>query len=128
MNHSGKAVFALSDEFKVDFNNDVLVVYDDFHLDLGQIRYRPNGSDAGHNGIKSIQYELQSASFPRCRIGIGPFQGNDLVDFVLGEFSNEEELMIPDIFEMCTESIFHWIEHDIQSTMNKFNAKRITKA
>ena len=88
MNLSGEAVRAVMDYYKIS-TKDVLIVYDDLSLELGKIRFRANGSDGGHNGIKSIIYQLNSEDFPRIKIGVGapPHKDFDLADYVLGRFT-----------------------------------------
>lgn len=71
MNLSGEAVRAVMDYYKIDIK-DILIVYDDISLDLGRMRFRANGSDGGHNGIKSIIKQVGTKDFDRLKIGIGP--------------------------------------------------------
>ena len=71
MNLSGEAVRAVSDYYKIGVN-DILVVFDDLSLELGKIRFRQNGSDGGHNGIKSVIQHMGTKDIARLKIGIGP--------------------------------------------------------
>ena len=71
MNLSGEAVRAVVDYYKIPIE-DVLIVYDDLSLELGKIRFRANGSDGGHNGIKSVIQHLGTKDITRLKIGIGP--------------------------------------------------------
>jgi len=90
MNDSGKAVKKMLKFFDVDIK-DLLVVVDDFNIDLGTIRYRTRGSSGGHNGLNSIIEETGRSDFPRLRIGIGPVRNvSSDRDFVLSVFSEEE--------------------------------------
>jgi len=73
---------------EVDLQEDLLIIYDDFHLPFGTLRFRAKGSDAGHNGIKSIIYELESELFSRLKIGAGD-AFSDAVDFVLSDFIDD---------------------------------------
>lgn len=93
MNNSGIAVAEVLDNFGVPGEN-LLVVVDDFHIPLGTLRLRRQGSSGGHNGLYSIMYHLQSENFPRLRFGIGsesmPKQKSGMADFVLSQFADEE--------------------------------------
>ena len=85
MNLSGEAVREAADFYKIPPEN-ILVLFDDINFDVGVMRIRRNGSDGGHNGIKSIIYQLNSDAFPRVKIGVGkkPSPDYDLADYVLG--------------------------------------------
>ena len=92
MNLSGETLGALKSFYKIDINT-LFVVYDDISLDLGKIRFRPKGSDGGHNGIKSIDTAI-GPNYKRIRIGIGHPRDFDSpippVDWVLGKFNAEQ--------------------------------------
>jgi PTH1 family peptidyl-tRNA hydrolase len=110
MNHSGEAAQLIQHFYQV-YNKDTLVVYDELAMAFGQIRARVGGSDAGHNGIKSlIQYIGED--FGRLRIGIGSklAEKADAADFVLGKFSKTEQATVPLILKeasaMLTEYVF----------------------
>jgi len=119
MNRSGFAVHQVMEHFAVSFD-ELLVIYDDYHLPFGTIRFRAKGSDAGHNGIKSIIYELQTETFNRLKIGIGgPF--DDSVDFVLSDFSKGEIDNLEKIFEFAVNGIESWVESGIEKTMSLYN-------
>jgi len=118
MNNSGEAVLALMGTLKVK-PEDIIVVYDDFALRLGQVRIRKNGSAGGHNGIKSIIANI-GENFVRVRIGIG-CPGNEAVDFVLSRFSIEEAKVISGLYVSINECIEEIIVNGIESAMNKFN-------
>ena len=91
MNLSGEAIRQFKDWYKVD-NSQIIIIYDDTSLPVGKMRIRPKGSAGGHNGIKSIIYQLNSDEFPRVKIGIGSPSNPDydLADYVLGKFTKEE--------------------------------------
>ena len=92
MNNSGEAIKEAADFYKIPPEN-ILVLYDDISLDVGVMRIRRKGSDGGHKGIKSIIYHLTSDNFPRIKSGIGkkPHPEMDLADWVLSNFSKEEQ-------------------------------------
>lgn len=87
MNRSGDAITSVKTSQPID---DILIVVDDIYLPLGEIRLRQNGSFGGHNGLKSIGETLGSSSFRRMRIGVGQPDSGQLSDYVLSDFSQEE--------------------------------------
>jgi PTH1 family peptidyl-tRNA hydrolase len=120
MNRSGTAVKKLISHFNVDISS-VLVVVDDFNLPLGKIRLRKNGTHGGHNGLKSI-ISYVGTEFPRLRVGIGPLPQNvDVIDFVLGDFSAQEEIEVQKAVEKAAEASMQFTRADIDAVMNRFN-------
>ena len=127
MNLSGESVRALMDYYKIDIE-DLLVIYDDISLDVGQIRMRGKGSAGGHNGIKSIIQHTGTQEFARIKIGVGQKpEGGDLVKHVLGRFSREEDGMFRDVFALAEEGLLAWLQEDMTSAMNKVNGRRIER-
>ena len=127
MNLSGESVRALMDYYKIDIE-DLLVIYDDISLDVGQIRMRGKGSAGGHNGIKSIIQHTGTQEFARIKIGVGQkLEGGDLVKHVLGRFSREEDGMFRDVFALAEEGLLAWLQEDMKSAMNKVNGRRIER-
>ena len=91
MNLSGESVGALVDYYKVDEETELIVIYDDVSLDVGQLRIRKKGSAGGHNGIKNIIAHLGTETFLRIKVGVGEKPKKyDLADYVLGHFSKAE--------------------------------------
>lgn len=126
MNLSGESVRALMDYYKIDIE-DLLVIYDDISLDVGQIRMRGKGSAGGHNGIKSIIQHTGTQEFARIKIGVGQKpEGGDLVKHVLGRFSREDG-MFRDVFALAEEGLLAWLQEDMKSAMNKVNGRRIER-
>jgi len=127
MNLSGESVRALMDYYKIDIE-DLLVIYDDISLDVGQIRMRGKGSAGGHNGIKSIIQHTGTQEFARIKIGVGQKpEGGDLVKHVLGRFSREKDGMFRDVFALAEEGLLAWLQEDMKSAMNKVNGRRIER-
>ena len=122
MNNSGVAVAALVNHLDVSFT-DVCIIYDDIHLDVGIIRIRQKGSDGGQKGMKSIIYHLDSNEFPRLRIGIGEPIG-DLTDYVLSEFTDDEELLIRQSVNRAVDAVETFITEGTLTTMNQFNSRQ----
>lgn len=121
MNLSGKAIKYWMDKEKIDLEN-ILVIVDDLALPLNKIRIRPGGSDAGHNGLKSIQETLGTTNYPKLRFGIGNnYPKGTQVDFVLGKWSKEEEPVVKLKIDKCVEVIESFATIGLTNTMNKFN-------
>lgn len=132
MNNSGIAVRDVNELFGIELN-DLLVVYDDFQLPLGQLRFRENGSDGGHNGMASVIYYLNTEEIQRLRIGIGgatlPIEDrkNQMADYVLAPFEKNEEPVVTDAVERASIAVQEWTQHGIVYAMNKFNATPTNK-
>jgi peptidyl-tRNA hydrolase, PTH1 family len=120
MNRSGQAIAALTRYFKIA-PEELLVVVDDVALPLGRLRFRPSGSDGGHNGLRSVVDQL-GEMFQRLRIGIGAAPGaEEMVDHVLGTFAPAEEKIVREAIQRSVEAIKHVAEHGITSAMNIYN-------
>lgn len=123
MNLSGNAIRYWLQTEKIPVEN-LLVVLDDLALPFGSLRLKGKGSDAGHNGLRSIQSVLGTQNYSRLRFGIGnDFPKGGQVDYVLGEFSDEEEKALPERFEMCEDIIKSFCLAGLQNAMNQFNNK-----
>jgi PTH1 family peptidyl-tRNA hydrolase len=126
MNLSGKAVKYWIDKEKIAIEH-VLVIVDELALPLSKIRLRPGGSDAGHNGLKSIQETLQTNVYPRLRFGIGNnYPKGGQVDFVLGRWSEAELPVVKKKIEATIEVIESFVLTGIERTMNHANKIEIT--
>ena len=122
MNLSGDAVSALARWYKVE-PSDILVIYDDMDLPVGQMRLRPSGSAGGHNGMKSIILRLSSDQFPRLRIGIGRKENSDTIDYVLGKLNREEqEIQFKLLGDVC-DAVELFVKSGIEPAMNRYNRK-----
>ena len=127
MNLSGRAVNRVVSYYKIPFQ-DLLIVYDDLNLELGQVRIRKKGSSGGHKGIESIMQYLNSEDIPRLRIGVGNPSLNynfDCVSYVLSNFNNDEEDKIAEVIQLSTEAIKTIIEDGFEKAMRKYNRKLI---
>jgi PTH1 family peptidyl-tRNA hydrolase len=94
MNNSGQAVKRITDEAGIAPEN-IVIIYDDLDLSLGEIRVRKEGGAGSHKGMRSIVQNIQTTNFPRIRIGIGPLDPNiDAADFVLSSFTKEEKPLV----------------------------------
>ncbi len=123
MNLSGICVREMVDYYKLT-GEDIIVICDDIHLDVGQLRIRKKGSAGGHNGIKNIIEQLGSEEFMRIRIGVGEKPEKwDLVDYVLGHFPKEEEPLIREALERISKACECIIAEGIEAAMNRYNQK-----
>ena len=124
MNLSGESVRSLLDYYKVDEEQELIVIYDDISLDNGQIRIRAKGSAGGHNGIKNIIAHLGGQVFPRVKVGVGEKPSKyDLADYVLGHFSKEEQVLMDEGYDHAIH-VEMILEGDISAAMNEYNRKK----
>lgn len=125
MNLSGESIRSLVDYYKVDEENELLVIYDDISLDVGQLRIRAKGSAGGHNGIKNIIAHLGTQIFPRIKVGVGEKpKGYDLVDYVLGHFSKSEREMMDEGYDNAVRAAELILSGQLNEAMNEFNRKK----
>jgi PTH1 family peptidyl-tRNA hydrolase len=121
VNLTGEAMREIKRFYKLE-NEDFIVVHDDASMEAGKLKIRPKGSDGGHNGLKSIIFQLQSDVFPRVKIGVGaPPEGWDLVDWVLGKFTDSEIKTLSPVVERVAEILPYLIENGVEKTMNRYN-------
>lgn len=125
MNLSGESVGSLVDFYKVDPTSEVLIIYDDVSLDVGQLRIRKKGSAGGHNGIKSIIAHLGTSEFLRIKVGVGEKpKGYDLADYVLGKFSKEDREVMKEGYQDSVVAASLIARGEIEQAMNEFNKKK----
>ena len=123
MNLSGKAVKYWMDKENIAKEN-ILVITDDLNLPFGTIRIKSKGSDGGHNGLKNIQLLLNSTEYPRFRFGISDdFKKGKQVDYVLGEWDEEEKEKLKERLEISSEVIKSFVSAGLNNTMNTYNGK-----
>ena len=124
MNLSGESVRELVDYYKVEEETELIIIYDDISLDVGQLRIRKKGSAGGHNGIKSIIQHLGTDAFPRIKMGVGEKpKGYDLADYVLGHFSKEERAIMDESAGKATKAVELMVIDEIGEAMNLYNKK-----
>ena len=124
MNLSGEAIRAIIDYYKADAESELIVIYDDVSLDVGQLRIRKKGSAGGHNGIKNIIAQLGHDTFLRIKIGVGEKpKGYDLADYVLGHFSKEELAVMKDSLEKVDGAVNLMLAGEVDRAMNDYNKK-----
>lgn len=122
MNRSGLALRGLRDLEDFEVTRDLLVVVDDAALDVGRVRFRPQGSPGGHNGLKSISGALQSDVYARLRIGVGRKpEGHDLADWVLAPMPDEDEETVVELLPEISRAVTVWVDEGAEAAMNRFN-------
>lgn len=122
MNLSGESVFDACTFYKIPPEN-VIVVCDDISLPTGSVRIREKGSAGGHNGIKSIIYQLNSDNFPRIKLGVGAprHKDYDLKDYVLGRFSKDEIETLREVIITVPDILSSIIKEGAKLAQNKYN-------
>ena len=121
MNLSGKAVKYWLDKENISLEN-LLVVTDDLNLPFGTLRLKTNGSNGGHNGLKDIQDKLNTINYNRLRFGISnEFSKGRQVDYVLGEWTNEESEKLDERLEQASKMLISFAMSGVNHTMNQFN-------
>lgn len=123
MNLSGKAVKYWMDQENIPLEN-ILVITDDLNLSFGTIRIKGKGSDGGHNGLKNINLILNTQNYTRFRFGISDqFKKGQQVDYVLGEWDEQEKTTLPERLEISSEIIRSFGTSGLNNTMNSYNGK-----
>ena len=123
MNLSGHALRYWMQKEKIEIEN-VLILVDDVALPFGTLRLKPQGSDAGHNGLRNIQNILGHNNYARLRFGIGnDFPKGYQVEYVLGKWDEEEQKLLPERIDKAIEMIKSFCLAGLQLTMTQFNNK-----
>lgn len=121
MNRSGKAVHYWMEKENIPQEH-LLIITDDINLPFGTLRLKTKGSDGGHNGLADIQNTLQTNQYNRLRFGLGSdFAKGRQVDYVLGNWNEEEEKMLLERLDRCGTLINSFVLQGINITMNEFN-------
>ena len=123
MNLSGSAISFWMKKLSLQ-QHQIIVITDDLNLPFGTLRMRAKGSDGGHNGLKSIQQEIGGVKYPRIRFGIGQeFKTGQQIDFVLGEWTDEESAELPNLYNKMKLGIEEFVFRGIGMAMNLVNTK-----
>ena len=126
MNESGMAVLQVMEHFSLNVD-DLIVVYDDFQLPLGTLRFRAGGTDGGHNGLASVIYHVQSDKIARLRLGIAgstcPTEDRKdlMADYVLSPFNKDEGPIAAQTIEHARDALLALTRHGMHYAMNNFN-------
>ena len=125
MNLSGDSLRLVCDFYKIDVEEELIVIYDDISLDPGQIRVRKKGSAGGHNGMKSIIAQLGTQVFKRGKVGVGEKpEGYELADYVLGHFSFTERIHMEEAFDRAARAAAALVTQPPEEVMNEYNKKQ----
>ena len=125
MNLSGESVRELVDYYKIDPEEELIVIYDDISLPPGQLRIRKKGSAGGHNGIKNIIAHLGHDTFMRIKVGVGEKpQGYDLAAYVLGHFDKKDREVMQQAFADAADAVVMMMNDSADAAMNHFNGKK----
>ena len=125
MNLSGESVAELLHYYKIDPEEELLVIFDDISLAPGNIRIRKKGSAGGHNGIKNIIAMTGTENFKRIKVGVGEKPaGWDLADHVLGRMSEEDRAAFEEAVKESVKAVEMILEDEIDQAMNDFNRKK----
>ena len=126
MNLSGQSVQGMVDYFKVDETCQLIVIYDDVSLDVGQIRIRERGSSGGQKGMNSIINHLGTQEFIRIKVGIGEKPSKiPMSNYVLSHFTKEEREIMESSYANCVKAIVDILEGNIDKAMNRWNRKNV---
>lgn len=125
MNLSGLCIQEIVAYYKIPLEN-LLVIYDDMDFDVGEVRMRGKGSAGTHNGMRSIIDQLGDDQFARIRMGIGkkPPQWDDLADYVLSKFPENEKESILEAIQTATKAVDYFIDRGIDFAMNRINKRK----
>lgn len=125
MNLSGESIREIIDYYKIDEKAELIVISDDISLDAGALRIRKGGSAGGHNGLKNIIKHLGHDEFQRIRMGVGEKpDGFDLIDYVLGHFSDDDRKLMSESVREAAEAIEVMITDGADAAMNRFNSRK----
>lgn len=128
MNLSGESVRVITDYYQIDPEKELIVIYDDVSLDVGQLRIRKKGSAGGHNGMKSLIRMLGTDAFMRIRIGVGEKpEKMDLADYVLGRFAGDEQEEIRRAVKEAAEAVEMILTDGADAAMNRYNPAKKRK-
>jgi len=123
MNNSGVAVKQIMEGRNIQ-PEQLLVVYDDLDIPLGEIRIRERGSSGTHKGMRSIVQEIETTQFPRMRIGIGPLPaGEDAVEYVLSCFDETEGVLLEESLKSASEALEMILDSRMEAAMNMYNQR-----
>lgn len=125
MNLSGESVREVTDYYKIDAEEELIVISDDIALEVGTIRIRKKGSAGGHNGLKNIIQHLGTENFKRIRMGVGEKPKEwDMVDYVLGHFSEEERKLMDKSIAEAVKAVEIMMTEGADAAMNAFSKKK----
>ncbi|MDD4607573.1 MAG: aminoacyl-tRNA hydrolase [Bacilli bacterium] len=122
INLSGQVIKKYIDYYKIDIE-DIFIIHDDLDLEVGTFKLRTAGSSAGHNGLKDIERCLNTQEYKRMKIGISNNKNMDTKDYVIGNFSKEDQKKFEEVFKLGPELLKDYIELSFSNLMNKYNKR-----
>lgn len=126
MNLSGESVAELINYYKIDPEEEMIVIFDDISLAPGNLRIRKKGSAGGHNGIKNIIAMTGTQNFMRIKVGVGEKpKGWDLADYVLGHFGSEDRKLVDEAAERAVRAAALMVVGETDKAMNEYNGKPV---
>ncbi len=126
MNLSGQCIREIMAFYKLDIE-DLVIIYDDIDLPMGNLRIRKKGSAGTHNGMRSIIYDLQDDGFPRVRVGIGGERKGDLANYVISGFSGDDRKLIEEAIVKAADAVACLVKDGIDRAMVAYNTKKPKK-
>ena len=124
MNLSGECLQEVISYFKIDPEEELIVLFDDISLAPGLIRIRKKGSAGGHNGVKNIILHCGTQNFKRVKIGVGEKPKNwDLADYVLSRFPDEDRAQVEEAMDNTADAVKMMLADEVEAAMNKYNRK-----
>ena len=124
MNLSGESIAELLNYYKMDPEEEMIVIYDDISLAPGNLRIRKKGSAGGHNGIKNIIAMTGTQNFLRIKVGVGEKpKGWDLADYVLGRFDKDDRALVEEAQERACKAVELILTDSVDAAMNEYNKK-----
>lgn len=121
MNLSGESIIKFKKFYKIS-NKEIIVIYDDIDLAVGDIRLKPKGGAGTHNGMRSVLQNLNTEEFIRVRVGIGtPENKEDMINYVIGAIPKREKEILDESVKRASESVLEVLQNGIDVAMNKFN-------
>lgn len=121
MNLSGESIIKFKKFYKIS-NKEIIIIYDDIDLAVGDIRLKPKGGAGTHNGMRSVLQNLNTEDFIRVRVGIGtPENKEDMINYVIGAIPKREKEILDESVKRASESVLEILQNGIDVAMNKFN-------
>ncbi|MDD3392058.1 MAG: aminoacyl-tRNA hydrolase [Bacilli bacterium] len=120
MNLSGEVIEQYVNFYKIDLK-DILIVHDDLDIPCGKIKIKSQGSSGGHNGLKNIELHLGTQNYKRLKIGVSRPINTDIINYVLGNFNQEEKTIIDNICQKSSDIIDYYLNNSFENFMNKYN-------
>lgn len=122
MNLSGEVIRDFVKFYKIDIK-DILIIHDDMDLEIGTYKLKAKGSSGGHNGLKNIEFHLNTMEYKRLKIGISHNRLIDTKDYVLGKFNTKEMNLIQSILDLVPNIFEDFMDNTFDNVMNKYNRK-----